>query len=214
MIGAFVRLLLTWTVLGIVIFAGSGALAQNETEDGMVPPLSPDPARCTIEPRSLDEVRAIWEETMATPVAAPDPIDPDMTGTPADVETVAAVTELIVNVIACSANGNDGLRDVAYLTDEHMRDNVNGLTEEEFTTWYTESPVANPPPSWLIVYAVHEVKALEDGRISVRPDIIVPGVGHVINILLLEEVDGAGSTRVRRRRQPLSGHRDGRGHVR
>lgn len=190
MIGAFFRLSLTSLVLGLVLFASSGALAQDEENGGIVLPLSPDPARCTITPRSLDEVRAVWEATMATPVAAPEPIDPDMAGTPADEATVAAVTELLVNVIACSANGNDGLRDAAYLTDDHLRDNVSGLTEEEFTAWYTESPVANPPENWLMVYAVHDVKVLADGRISVRPDIIVPGVGHFIDILLLEEVDG------------------------
>ena len=41
-----------------------------------------------------------------------------------------------------------------------------------------------------MLYAVHNVEVLEDGRIKVNPDVIVPGVGHFIDTLLLEEVDG------------------------
>ncbi len=182
------RLCLSAMIFGLVLVSTGVSVAQ---EEGTVTlPLAPDPARCTIEPRSFEDVQAVWEASIASPVPAPDPIPDDLRGTPADEETVAIVTELIVNVLACAANGNDGLRDAAYLTDEHLRDNVTGLSDEEFAQWYTESPVPSLPENWIMLYAVHNVEVLEDGRIKVNPDVIVPGVGHFIDTLLLKEVDG------------------------
>lgn len=188
MIASF-RVLLTAIVLSVLFFAGGSSLAQDE-EGGIALPLAPDPARCMIEPRPLAEVREIWEGTIASPVPAPEPIPAELHGAPTDEATVAVVTKLLVDVLACAANGNDGLRDASFLTDEHLRDNVTGLTEEEFNEQYTETPVSSDPEHWIILYAVHNVELLDDGRIKVNPDVIVPGVGHFIDTLLLEEVGG------------------------
>jgi len=55
------------------------------------------------------------------PFRHPPPISYDLRGTPAGDATIADRTELIMNVLACTANGNDGLRDVAYRTDGHLK---------------------------------------------------------------------------------------------
>ena len=55
------------------------------------------------------------------PFRHPPPISYDLRGTPAGDATIADRTELIMNVLACTLNGNDGLRDVAYRTDGHLK---------------------------------------------------------------------------------------------
>ena len=162
-------------------------LAQDDAA-GITLPLTPDPARCTIEPRSQADLRAIWEEVgsmSATPEVKPE----EMIGTPADEATIAAVTELVVNVIACAANGNDGLRDAAYPTDAHRRENLTGMTEEDFLGYAYETPEASPLKMWLMVYAIKDIRVLPDGKITADPEIIVPGVGHFSDTLRLEWVD-------------------------
>jgi hypothetical protein len=176
---------------GVAVLAATAALpAFAQTPEAPVLPLVPDPARCTVEPRSLDEVRAVWQEVNASPRPSPEAVDPQIAGTPADEATVAAVTQLLVDVIACAANGNSGLADATFLTDEHLRDNLAGLSEEDFAAFYTESPEASPVEAWLMVYALHDIRLLEDGRVAVNPDFIVPGVGRFRDLLILEQVDG------------------------
>lgn len=194
-------------LLAALVMAGSligigahRAVAQDATpaaEMEIVLPLAPDPAtRCMVEPRPLAEVRAIWEEINATPSDAT-PIGGDVPfeapdGTPADDATVQAITAAVVQVIACSANGNSGLHDAALVTERHLRDSNNllGLPEEEFDGFYTETPVPSDPELWLMVYAVHDVIVLDDGRVGVRPDVIVPGVGHFQNDYLIFANEG------------------------
>jgi hypothetical protein len=170
----------------LLVAAASPVLAQGAP----TLPLAPDPARCTVERRPLEEVRAIWEEVNAGPAASPETIAFDVEGEPADDATIAAATELVVSVIACSANGNDGLADATYLTEQHLRDGLTGLSEEEFEGTYSESPEPLPAESWLMVYAIHDVRLLPDGRVALNPDIIVPGVGRFRDLLVLEQVDG------------------------
>jgi hypothetical protein len=187
-------------VASMIARPGTGNAQDSTPEAAMGPvlPLAPDPATwCTVTPKTLAEVRAAWEEVNAepsdaTPLADPAPFERP-TGTPADDATVAAITAAIVQVIACSANGGNGLADAALSTDTHLRDSNNllGMAEEDFNGFYTETPMASGPEQWLMVYAVHDVTLLEDGRVGVRPDIIVPGVGRFCNdYLIFEEVDG------------------------
>lgn len=191
------RFVLLAFVVMSVAFTGGPTVSAQETV-GPVLPLAPDPAHwCTIAPRPLDEVRAIWKEINATPAAAT-PIGGETPfvkrqGEPGDEQTVAEITAAIVQVIACSANGNDGLRDAANVTDQHLRDSNNllGLSQEDFDGFYTETPVASDPEHWLMVYAVREVQVLADGRVGARPDIIVPGAGRFRDdYLIFQKVDG------------------------
>jgi hypothetical protein len=140
----------------------------------------------------LADVQALYDEVNPTGVATPDaeaPVD-EPEGTPADDATVAEATALIVHVIACSANGGSGLHDATLVTEEHLRANLAEITREEFEGFYTENPVALEPEQWLMVYAVRNVRVLEDGRVAVNPEIIVPSVGHFRDLLILKRVDG------------------------
>ncbi len=153
-------------------------------------PLAPDPARCTVTPRSLDDVRAVWEEVSDAEPSDPEAIDPDIPGAPADEATAAAVTEIMVTSVACTANGHDGLADAALVTDERLRDDLAGLSEDAFSAYYTESPDPAEPEEWFMVYALNDIRTLEDGRVAVNAEFIVPGFGYHPVFVLLEQVDG------------------------
>jgi hypothetical protein len=156
--------------------------------------LAPDPAKwCNVEPLPLAEARAIYEAANPSGVATPDAGEPPIAepeGTPADEATVAEAIELVVRVIACAANGGSGLHDAVYLTEEHFKADFPAMSREEFDASYTEHPTPLEPDQWLMVYAVRNVRVIADGRIAVNPEVIVPGVGHFRDLLLLERVDG------------------------
>ena len=103
-------------------------------------PIAPDPAKCVAVPRELAEIRAIYDEVNAAGSAATPAAFVEPAGEPADAATIAAVTEVVVEVIRCNANGGNGLADAYYLTDEHLRENLTGLSEEEFALYYPETP--------------------------------------------------------------------------
>jgi hypothetical protein len=185
--------LLTFVALVIpLVGLTRGTIAQDASAP--VLPLAPDPANwCTVEPMPLAEMQAIYESENPAGVATPtagEPVIAEPEGTPADEATVAEAVELVVRVIACAANGGSGLHDAVFLTDEHLRADLPGLSREEFDAFYTEHPVPLEPEQWLMVYAVRNVRVIADGRIAVNPEIIVPGVGHFRDLLLLERVDG------------------------
>jgi hypothetical protein len=171
-----------------------GAGAQESTPEAAMtaarPPIAPDPAKCTAVPRELAEIQAIYDDVNAAGMAATPAAFVEPEGEPADAATVAAVTEVVVEVIRCNANGGNGLADASFLTDEHLRDNLTGLSEEEFAAIYPETPSPLPPEEWLMVYKVDTVRVLPDGRVAANPEIIVPGIGHFRDTLLFEEIDG------------------------
>src|SRR3712207_324981 len=79
-------------------------------------PITPDPADCTVEPRSADELLALWYDPAGTPLAVPGtPTAEQATsvtiplGPPADEATAAAVVAAASEVFACFAAG-DALR--------------------------------------------------------------------------------------------------------
>jgi hypothetical protein len=160
------------------------ANAHDEPAAAITLPLSPDPARCTVSSAEVNPEGVV----MADPEAATPPGIAE--GAAVDVATQAAITELIVTVLACSANGNNGLADAALLTEEHLRAGLAELSREDFDAFYTETPDASPPEHWIMLYALHDFRMLPDGRVAVNPDVIVPGVGRFIDTLILEKVDG------------------------
>ncbi len=188
------RIVLLALIALVIPFAGLSRGTTAQDAAAPVLPLSPDPAKwCTVEPMSLAEARAAYDAAnptgMATPTAG-EPVIEEPAGTLADDATVAEATELVVRVIACAANGNSGLHDAVFLTDEHFSADFPATTREEFDAIFTENPVANEPEQWLMVYAIRNVRVLEDGRVAINPEIIVPGVGHFRDLLILKRVDG------------------------
>lgn len=187
------RFVLLVLVALVVPLAGLSRSATAQESAAPVLPLSPDPAHwCTTDRMPLAEVRALYDEVnpmgLATPAAEAPVAEPE--GTPADEATVAEAVELVVRVIACAANGNSGLNDATFLTEEHLRSNLAEFSREEFEGFYSENPVPSEPENWLMVYAVRNVRVMDDGRVAINPEIIVPSVGHFRDLLILKRVDG------------------------
>lgn len=167
------------------------AAAQDATPEAaaaVMLPIAPDPAKCRAEEMPLAEMQAIYDEVNPQGTAAtPEPfVEPE--GEAADAATLAAVTDVIVEVIRCNANGGNGLADAYYLTDEHFRQGLREMTPEDFAAYTAQVPLE--PEQWLMVYAVRDARTLADGRVAVDPEIIVPGVGHFRDTLIFEHVDG------------------------
>jgi hypothetical protein len=194
-----VRLVLLAIVLiavGAVAGRGDRTVAQEATPGpeaaGPVLPLTPDPSLCTVTPRPRAEIETIYEDVNATASPAAGEEEPfvEPAGSPADAAIVADVTHVVVEVIRCNANGGNGLVDATFLTEEHLRDNLAGLSREDFDLYYSENPIPLEPEQWLMVYAVRDVRVLADGRVGANPEIIVPGIGHFRDFLIFEQVDG------------------------
>lgn len=171
---------------------GTPALAQEATPEAAMAlrlPLTPDPAKCMAEELPLAEMQAIFDEVHAGGTGAATPeafVEPE--GEAADPTVAAAVTEVVVEVIRCNANGGSGLADAYYLTDEHLRDNLAEMTAEDFALYTAQTPL--PAEEWLMVYKVDNVRVLPDGRVAANPEIVVPGVGHFRDTLIFAQVDG------------------------
>lgn len=132
-------------------------------------PLTPDPADCRIEPRSIESLIAV----MGTPAAAspaapasPTPfVRPD--GEPADAATAAAVIATVHEVFAC-ANAGDFLRIYANFTDDYLRHFLAGTPmNDQVIGFFTASPVPLPEAEKRIIVRFEEVQLLADGRAGV-----------------------------------------------
>jgi hypothetical protein len=186
-------------MLVIMIVTVSGFLVRPEhtvaqeatpaAETAAMLPLAPDPAKCMAEEKTLAEMQAAYDEVNPLGIAAtPEPFVEPESGQPADTATVAAVTNVIVEVIRCNANGGNGLADAYYLTEDHFRQGLREMTREDFASYTAQTPLE--PEDWLMVYAVRDVRTLSDDRVAANPEIIVPGVGHFRDTLIFASVDG------------------------
>ena len=151
--------------------AGAGAQTGTPATDLDVPAA----AECTIEPRSEDELRALFREAAATPVldsseASPTPaIAP--TGDPADEQTVAEVSATWRQFIACITAG-DQARMFALYSDEMVRrqfvvDIAFGVTEDALFEFLAATPVPLPPDQSVPILPFDDVRVLSDGRVAV-----------------------------------------------
>src|SRR5829696_6178851 len=135
----------------------------------------PAPAECMVQPRSADELRALFREVAATSVldsseASPTPaVAP--TGAPADEQTVAEINATWRQYIAC-INLGDQTRMFALMTDDMVRrqfviDIAFGVTEDALFTYLAATPVAIPPDQSAPFVPVDDVRVLSDGRVAV-----------------------------------------------
>ncbi len=135
---------------------------------------APAAAECTVEPRSEDELRALFREAAATPVldspeASPTPAAPP-TGDPADEQTVAEISATWRQFIAC-INAGDQARMFALFSDDMVRrqlfiDIAFGVTEDALFAFLAATPVPLPDPS-VPVIAFADARVLGDGRVAV-----------------------------------------------
>jgi hypothetical protein len=135
----------------------------------------PAAAECTVQPRSADELRALFREVATTPIldtseASPTPAVPP-TGTPADEQTVAEINATWRQYIACIYRG-DQARMFALMTDDMVRrqfvvDIAFGVTEDALFAYLAATPVPIPPDQSAPVVPVEDVRVLSDGRVAV-----------------------------------------------
>jgi hypothetical protein len=121
-------------------------------------PILPDPAECRVEPRSAAEVAAL----LATPVARDfedraDAVSPEE-GEPLDAQTLASVTALVRQLLACG-NAGDWPRFLALTTDHFLQVEALGLPLDQ-----SEPP---PPEEQVVLVAVRDGRRLPDGRVVV-----------------------------------------------
>jgi len=134
--------------------------------------VTPDPSECTVTPRTVDDLRSFL--ATATPEAAtPAEVIASPTafvvpeGTPADAETVAAVTATVREVTAC-LNANAFRQVFALYTDAYMARSFveQGIAPEAVELFATPLP-AMSADEWQS-FAVQDVVVLPDGRVGAR----------------------------------------------
>ena len=134
----------------------------------------PSPAECTVQPRSVDELRALFREVAATPVldspeASPTPaVAP--TGAPADEQTVAAINATWREYVAC-INSGDQARMFALVSDNMVRrqlgvDVAFGVTEDALFPYLSGTPVPLPADQSAPFVPLEDVRVLDDDRVA------------------------------------------------
>jgi hypothetical protein len=156
-----------------VLLAGAVLAEAAAATAAQAFPITPDPTACQVDPRSTDEVIALWYGTEGSPPAAaesPRQVDgadsvPIPVGSAADAATVAEITATVTEVFACFAAG-DFPRALALFTDELVR-GFGPMGPVEETRAFLEA-VSEPRPAEEIdlIIAVSDVMALADGRIG------------------------------------------------
>ena len=153
-------------LLAVAAFAGrfGPAAAQQEY------PLTADAANCQVEPRSADELIALWFAPDGSPIAAPaDEEEPSEVtiplGEPADEETVAAIEAVVVEVFSCFAAGDFG-RATALFSDELTASfgPELGVGEQEARDFLEATP--EPEAEEGRILAITDVMELADGRVG------------------------------------------------
>lgn len=153
-------------ILAVAVLMGlaSGDVAAQDASPAADDFVTPDPAECTVAPRSVAELR---DFIAAAGGATPAPASPvPAGGEPADAETTAAVSAVTHEIYACT-NANAFLRMFALYTDTWVArslvsEDVNPEALDLFAT-----PVAPEDADDRTSFVIREVTLLPDGRVSV-----------------------------------------------
>jgi hypothetical protein len=164
------------TVVALSSLGAVGAMAVGAQEG--TPSAGSDvvaPEECTVEPRSEDDLRALFREVAATPLpasleASPAPAVPP-TGAPADEQTVAEISATWRQYLACISAG-DQARMFALLSDNMVRrqlavDIAFGVTEDALFSHLAATPSPLPPDQFVPFVPIDDVRVLSDGRVAV-----------------------------------------------
>jgi hypothetical protein len=166
---------LTGVALSLVLFGylTFGAISAGAQENTPVAGQDiPSPAECTVQPRSEDELRALFREVAATPLPAS--VDTSRaeapTGTPADEQTVAEINATWRMFIAC-LNAGDQQRMFALYGDNMVRrqlvvDIGFGVTEDALFEFLAATPSPLPPDQGAPFVPLTDVLKLSDGRVA------------------------------------------------
>jgi ketosteroid isomerase-like protein len=177
-----------WSIFVTVPFlvflaAPTGVTGQEATPAGVA---------CAVEPRSPDELLALWYDPSGSPVAIllPAASPPaSIEGEAVDAETAATVDAVVQEWAACY-NAGDTLRALALLTDDLVRRQgpQDGATRDETQAALESEPI--PPAELLIVSLVGELGVLEDGRVGGSYAFGDPQQTSTVVFIVLRDVDG------------------------
>ena len=167
-----VRFAILVTVICGLLVAGLGTAFAQEAS----PVASPVAGiACTGEPRSADDLLALWYAPDGTPIGswATPVADEELTeitipiGAPADDATTAAVTAVVEEVFACFDAG-DSLRAFALFTDDlaAMFGPEPGTSFEDAQAFVTAPAEPAPPGEESEIVAVTNAVTLADGRVG------------------------------------------------
>ena len=147
--------------LAALALLGSAGLAQTAAF-----PITPDPAECTVEPRSVEEVVALVAQATPAAMAEAETVLVPV-GALADAETVAGVTATVREVYACLNAGNSA-RAFALVTDDVIRGfaEAEPIPEEELRAVLGVPPEAVPEGARSTILAITDVVQLPDGRVG------------------------------------------------
>ncbi len=153
-------------ILAVAMLMGlaSGGVAAQDASPAANDFVTPDPAECVVEPRTVDELRAFMDDaTEDTAMRA----TPTVTGgEPADPATVEAVTAVTREVYAC-LNANAFLRVFALYSDAYIAHSLvaEDLNPDALSLFAT--PIAPQEADARTSMAIRDVMVLPDGRVSV-----------------------------------------------
>lgn len=168
-----------------------GSVATQEMTPSAGEIVTPDPVDCTVEPRSMDSLLAIsgTPPPMRTPVSISTPGLQVPEADPADPETVAAVTDMIHELIACQ-NAGDFLRTSAFYTDNVLWffESQQPMPAEQKIAQFGGTPVPLPPEQAIAV-SVGEVSVLPGGEVIAVVERHLP-VGTATIVYVLVQQDG------------------------
>lgn len=149
----------------------TAGVAQGATPEAGFP-ITPDPAACTVEPRSPDSLIALLgtpvaDDVSAAAAQAPEPFVAEVpVGQPAGKEVRADIIAAVIESTACF-NAGDSRRAFALFTDVFVQGYVaeNALTAESIGVLIAD-PEPVPAEVQETVLAVTDVTMLADGRVG------------------------------------------------
>ncbi len=165
-------------------------------------PVTPDPAACLVEPRTIEDLYALLgtpvpaapegPRSMSTPASGSAEVSLPA-GEPAGSATVVAITATIVQAYACF-NAGDYLSAFALYSDDALqRFTEQGPFTEDIAAFFLATPEAFPEDFRSSVLAVRDVRVLPDGRVGALVDTndpTSPPEGADVDFVVFVEQDG------------------------
>lgn len=154
-------------VMTVALFAAASTRSGATTRQTPTPDVPPATV-CMVEAPSLERLNEIIlaPAASASPVATRTPgVVPE--GKPAGAETIAAVTAVVRELVACY-NAGELLRSYGLYTDAHLRrlfGRQGGFTRAQYDSLATPQPAADPA-EWTAIIEIADVRMLADGSVG------------------------------------------------